>query len=121
MAVTYSAAAKTARMQAVLTTIGNNGKIKGYKSGPTLVATWNLPSTSGSVSGSVLTFNVSSIVASLTDTGTITSAEITTSGDTVVVSGLTVGTGGTDLVMSSNVVGSTGDTATLTSGTLTHA
>jgi hypothetical protein len=123
MAVTYSTAAKTARMTAVGDAIGNAGKIKGYTAGDVLVATWALPSPCyESSSSGVLTLDVNpDITATLATTGTITKATITTSADTVVVSGLTVGTSGTDLIMSSNVVASTGDTVTLQTATLTHA
>jgi hypothetical protein len=121
MAVIYASTLRTSRMDAVLTAIGNAGKIKGYTSGDVLVATWALPTPSGSVSGDVLTFDVDpDINATLATTGTITKATITTAADAVVVSGLTVGTSGTNLVMSSNVVGSTGDTVTLQTATLTH-
>jgi hypothetical protein len=123
MAVTYSTAAKTARMQAIGDLIGNNGKIKGYTSGDVLVATWTLPSPSADPAASgVLTFDINpDINAVLATTGTITKATITTSGDTVVVSGLTVGTSASDIIMSSNVVASTGDTVTLQTATITHA
>jgi hypothetical protein len=123
MAVTYTTAAKTARMEAVNSLIGNAGKIKGYTSGDVLVATWTLPSPSApAASNGVLTFDIDpDINAVLATTGTITKATITTSGDTVVVSGLTVGTSASDIIMSSNVVASTGDTVTLQTATLTHA
>ncbi len=124
MAVTYSTAAKTARMTAIGDLVGNAGKIKGYlANGSTLVATWALPSPcySSSANG-VLTFDIDpDIDATLSTTGTITLATITTSADVVVVSGLTVGTSGTDIIMSDNVVASTGDTVTLQTATLTHA
>jgi hypothetical protein len=125
MAVTYTAAAKTARMQAIGDLIGNAGKIKGYTSGDVLVATWTLPSPSApAASNGVLTFDVNpDINATLATPGTIAKATIATSADTVVLSGLTVGlTGsGADIVMSNNVVASTGDTVTLQTATLTHA
>ena len=131
MAVTYSTAAKTARMQAVADAIDGGsgaGKIKGYTSGDVLVATWTLDDpctgTDGGVSNGVLTFDVApDKQAVLATTGTITKATITTSADTVVVSGLTVTVtgGGGDLTMSDNVVASTGDTVTLQTATITHA
>lgn len=122
MAVTYSTEAKTARMDAIGTLVGNAGKIKGYTAADALVVTWTLPSPSaGAASNGVLTFDIDpDIAGTVAATGTITKATITTSADTVVVSGLTVGTSASDIIMSSNVVSNVGDTVTLQTATLTH-
>lgn len=127
MAVTYSAATKTARMNAVVTTIGTSGKLKLYTtSGGTLLATFTLASTAGTVSGSVLTLSdANGATAGILNTtaatgGTATYAEVTTSADVVVISGLTVGTTGTDIVLDNNVL-TASQAITINSGTFTHA
>jgi len=127
MAVVYAASTKTGRMNAVVTAIGTSGFIKFYTSnGGTLLATFALAATAGTVSGSVLTFSdANGATAGILNTtaaaaGTATYARITTSADADVVTGLTVGTSGTDFVMDNNVFTS-GQAITINSATITHA
>jgi hypothetical protein len=125
MAVTYSTAAKTARMTAVVGQIdagAGAGKLKIYTSGgSTLLATFTLADPCGTVSGAVLTFDFDpDLSATAGNTGTAAVATITDDADTVVISGLTVGTSGTDIVLDSVSITS-GQTVTLATGTLTHA
>ena len=125
MAVTYSSAAKAARMTAVRDLIDAGaaaGKLKIYTSGlGTLLVTFTLADPSGSVSGSVLTLDFDpDISATAAATGTAAAATITDSDDTVIISGLTVGTSGTDIVLDSASITS-GQTVTLATGTITHA
>lgn len=126
MSVIYSTAAKTARMNAVVSTIGTSGKLKLFSAADALLATFNLAATAGTVSGAVLTLSddnggadgILSTTASAA--GTATKASITTSGDVDVITGLTVGTSGTDLVLDNNVLAS-GQAITINSATITHA
>ena len=126
MAVTYSAATKTGRMNAVVTQIGTSGKLKLFTAADALLATFTLASTAGTVSGSVLTLSdANGATAGILNTtasaaGTATKATITTSADVDVITGLTVGTSGTDLVMDNNVLAS-GQAITINSATITHA
>ena len=56
MAIIYAASTKTGRMNAVVTDIGASGLMKWYTSnGGTLLATFALAVTAGTVSGPVLT------------------------------------------------------------------
>lgn len=126
MSVTYSTATKTARMTAVVTTIGTSGKLKLFNPSDALLATFTLASTAGTVSGAVLTLSDANgasdgiLSTTATTAGTATKASITTSGDTDVITGLTVGTSGTDLVLDNNVLAS-GQAITINSATITHA
>jgi hypothetical protein len=121
MAVIYASALRTTRMDAVLAAIGNAGKIKVYTSADTLLATWTLPTPSGSVSGDILTFDCDPDIAdsSADATGTASKATITTAADAVIVSGLTVGTGSENIVLNTASIVATA-TVTLQTGTITH-
>lgn len=126
MAVTYSASAKTARMNAVVTTIGSSGKLKLWTSGDVLLATFTLAATAGTVSGSVLTFSdANGATAGILNTtasgaGTAAKASITTSADVDVITGLTVGTSGADLILDNTSL-TAGQAITINSATITHA
>lgn len=124
MAVTYSTAAKTARMNAVIGEIdagAGAGKLKIRDSGNVVLATIVLTDPSGTASGGVLTFDFDpDISATASASGTAANAIITDSNDVTVISGLTVGTSGTDVVLDSTSITS-GQTVTITSGTITHA
>lgn len=126
MSVTYSTATKTARMNAVVSTIGTSGKLKLFSAADALLATFNLASTAGTVSGAVLTLSDANggadgiLSTTASAAGTATKASITTSGDVDVITGLTVGTSGTDLVLDNNVLAS-GQAITINSATITHA
>lgn len=126
MSVIYSTAAKTARMNAVVSTIGTSGKLKLFNSADALLATFNLAATAGTVSGAVLTLSDANggadgiLSTTASSAGTATKASITTSADADVITGLTVGTSGTDLVLDNNVLAS-GQAITINSATITHA
>ena len=126
MSVIYSAATKTARMNAVVTTIGASGKLKLFTAADALLATFPLAATAGTASGSVLTLSdANGATAGILNTtasaaGTAAKASITTSADVDVVTGLTVGTSATDLVMDNNILAN-GQAVTINSATLTHA
>lgn len=124
MAVTYDAAVKTARMQAVADQIDvgtGAGKLKIRDASNNILATFTLTDPCGSVSGSVLTLDFDpDISATASATGTAANAIITDSADNTKISGLTVGTSGTDIVLTSTSITS-GQTVTIQTGTLTHA
>lgn len=124
MSVTYDAAVKTARMQAVADQIDvgtGAGKLKIRDGSNNILATFTLTDPCGSVSGSVLTLDFDpDISATASATGTAANAIITDSADNTKVSGLTVGTSGTDIVLTSTSITS-GQTVTIQTGTLTHA
>lgn len=126
MAVTYSASAKTARMNAVVATIGSSGKLKLWTSGDVLLATFTLAATAGTVSGSVLTFSdANGATAGILNTtasgaGTAAKASITTSADVDVITGLTVGTSGADLILDNTSL-TVSQAITINSATITHA
>lgn len=126
MTVTYTTATKSARMTAVVTTIGTSGKIKLFTAGDVLLATFTLASTAGTVTNGVLTFSdANGATAGILNTtasgaGTATKASVTTSADVDVITGLTVGTSATDLVMDNNVL-AVAQAITINSATITHA
>ncbi len=126
MAVTYSTAAKNARLDAVTTLIDagvSAGKLKIRDGSNVVLATLTLADPCApAASGGVLTFDTSpSLEDSSADaSGTAANAIITDSADTTVISGLTVGTSGTDIVLTSTSI-TAGQTVTITSATITHA
>lgn len=125
MAVTYSTATKTARMNAVVTQIdagAGPGTIEiGTTGMGTVLVTLTMADPSGTVSGTVLTFDFDPDLSNTASaSGTAAEARIKDSNGTVCVSGLTVGTSGTDIVLDSVSITS-GQTVTLTTGTITHA
>lgn len=126
MAVTYTTAAKNARMDAVKTLIdagASAGKLKIRDSSNVVLATLTLADPSAAAaSGGVLTFDFDPDISdtSADATGTAANAIITDSDDTTVISGLTVGVSGTDIVVDSVSI-TAGQTVTITAGTITHA
>ncbi len=126
MAVTYSTAAKNARLDAVRVLIdagASAGKLKIRDASNVVLATLTLadPSAASAASG-VLTFDFDPDISdtSADASGTAANAIITDSDDTTVISGLTVGTSGTDIFLDSVSI-TAGQTVTITAGTITHA
>lgn len=126
MAVIYSTAAKTSRMNGVVSAIGSNGKLKLFTAADALLATFNLAATAGTVSGAVLTFSdANGATAGILNTtasasGTAAKATITTSADVDVITGLTVGTSAADLILDNTSL-TNGQAVTINSATITHA
>lgn len=128
MSITYTTAVKTARMQAVVTAIGTSGKLKLFASdGTTLLATFTMAATAGTVSGLVLTLSdANGGTAGILNTtasaaGTAAKASITTSADVdVLTNTLTVGASAADIILD-NCDLVLGQAITINSGTLTHA
>lgn len=130
MAVNYETAVKTARMNAVLTEIGNAGKVRVYTTGGsasgTLLAEFTLPTPSGTVSGTTLTFDIDPDINednnAANNSGTAAVAEIFKSdGTTKCVTGLTVGTGGQDITISPSTSITAGQQVTLVTLSIAHA
>lgn len=126
MAVTYSTAVKTARMQAVANAIDAGvgaGTLEiGTTAMGTVLATFQLVEPCGTVSGAVLTLDFDPDISDVSAdaTGTAAAAQIKDGSGVVVISGLTVGTSGADIILDSVSI-TAGQTVTLTAGTLTHA
>lgn len=125
MAVIYSTATKTARMNAVVTQIDAGAGAGVLQIGTTGMATvlaeFTLNDPCGTVSGAVLTFSgFPKSDTSANATGTAAAARIRDSNANDVVTGLTVGLSGSDINLDSLNI-TTGQTVTLNSATLTHA
>lgn len=126
MAVTYTTAAKNARLDAVRALIdagAGAGKLKIRDASNVVLATLTLADPSApAASGGVLTLDFDPDISdtSADASGTATNAIITDSDDTTVISGLTVGVSGTDIVVDSVSI-TAGQTVTITAGTITHA
>ena len=126
MAVTYNAATKTARMDAVIAQIDAGAGPGTLEIGTTgmasVLAILTLADPCGAAAAGVLTFDFDPDISdtSADATGTAAEARIKDLAGTVVISGLTVGTSGTDIILDSVSI-TTGQTVTLTTGTITHA
>ncbi len=123
MAVVYSVAAKNARLQAVVTTIGGTGVLEiGTTGMASILASIPLDAVSGTVANAVLTFAGFPKSDTTADaSGTAAEARIrTATGGQTVISGLTVATSGADIVLDSVTI-TAGQTITLNSAAITHA
>jgi len=124
MAIVYTAAVKTARMQALLDEIDNHASpayIEIGTAGMALVlATFVLSDPAGSVSGDTLTFTMPKSDTSADNTGTAAEAQIMDGGAVAKVTGLTVGTAATDIILDSVNITQT-QNVTLNTGSITHA
>ena len=123
MAVTYTTAVKNSRLTAVVTAIGATGVLEiGTTGMASILATINLNSTAGTVSGGVLTFSgFPKSDTSADNTGTAAEARIRTgTGGTDIVTGLTVNTTGANINLDSVSITQT-QTITISSATITHA
>jgi hypothetical protein len=128
MSVTYSAAVKTVRMDAVRAAIDGTSsagllKITAGTGGTgTVLATIALARPCGTASAGVLTFSgLPKSDTSADAAGTAYGAIITDQDGTTCISGLTVGTSGTDIIIDNQVI-VTGQTVTLiATSTITHA
>lgn len=123
MAFTYSATAKTARLQGVVSAIdvGGGGRIE-ILAGATILATILLNATSGTVSGSVLTLSgFPKEDSSADNTGTADGARIRRNDGTDIITGLSVGTSGTDVIIDNTSIVAGQTVRILASPTITHA
>lgn len=125
MAVTYSAAVKTARMQVVRDAIdagAGPGVLQiGTTAMGTVLATITLNDPSCTVSGDTLTFaGLPNEDTSADATGTAAAARIRDSDGNDVVTGLTVGTSGTNIIIDNTSI-TAGQVVRFNSGTIQHA
>lgn len=121
MALTYSTAVKTARMNAVVTALGASAKLQIGTSGmATVLATITLDATAGTVSNGVLTLSGMPKNVAASAAGVAAAARLRTSGDVDIITGLTVGTSGTDIIIDNTNIAS-GQTVNVTSVVITHA
>lgn len=126
MAVTYTTAMKTARMQAVADTLDAGAGAAVLEIGTSgmasVLATLQLVEPCGTVTNGVLTFDFDPDISdALADaTGTAAEARIKDGSGTSQITGLTVGTSGTDIILDSTSI-TANQTVTITAGTITHA
>lgn len=126
MAVTYSTAMKSLRMQAVADGIDAGAGAGSLEIGTTgmasVLATFTLTEPCGTVTNGVLTFDFDPDISdtSADNSGTAAEARIKDGGGTAVITGLTVGVGTGDIQLDSTSI-TAGQTVTLTTGTITHA
>lgn len=120
MAVTYTTAMKTARMTATRDTVANGTLEIGTAGMASVLATFGLSASGGSISNDVwtLAFDASTVAAG--NTGTAAAAQIKNSGGTAQITGLTVGTSGSDINLDNTSINS-GQNVTLSSAAITHA
>jgi hypothetical protein len=123
MTVSYIAALKSTRMQAVIAAIDANAAPAVLEIGTSAMALTLAAITLGKPSfteaGGIITV-IGSRSGTATNTGTAASARIKDGGGNIIVSGLTVGTSGADINLNSTAITS-GQTVTLSSGTITHS
>ena len=137
MAVNYTAALKTARMQSVCDLVGSKtlgaatgsftaGQIvigtASLSGGTGVLATVPMKTTPGSVSGSVFTIDCTAggLTVNASATGTAAKAELRNNAGTMICDSLTVGTSATDIILNSTSITS-GQAVTITAGTITHS
>lgn len=122
MAVTYTTAVKTARMNAVVTAAGTTAVLEiGTTGMASILATITLANPIGTVTNGVLTLTMPRSDTSADATGTAAAARIrTATGGTDIITGLTVGLSASDIVLDSLSI-TAGQTVTINSATITHA
>jgi hypothetical protein len=119
MAVTYTTAAKTARMTATRDHFAN-GTLEILTAADALLVTFGLDTAGGTISGAVWTLVFDNSTVAATGTGTAAKAQVKNSGGTANLTGLTVGTSGTDIVLNNTSIAAA-QNVTLSTATITHA
>jgi hypothetical protein len=120
MAVTYDSSVKTARITATRDAVANGTLEIGTSGMGSVLVTFGLSATGGSVSGSVWTLAFDASTVSAGAAGTAAAARIKDSGGVARITGLTVGTSGSDIVLDNASIAS-GQNVSLSSATITHA
>jgi hypothetical protein len=126
MAVTYSTACKTARLNAVVAQIDAGAGPGTFEIGTAgmavVLAVLTLADPCATVSGATLTFDFDPDItdSSANASGTAAAAQIKDSNGTVIISGLTVGLSASDIILDSVSI-TAGQAVTLTTGTIAHA
>ena len=121
MAMTYSTALKTARMNAIVTTAGSGAKLEiGTTGMATVLASFTFGAVLGTVSGGTLTFSGMPLSDTSADnTGVAAEARIRTSGNVDVITGLTVSSTSGNIILDNTSINA-GQTVNLNSGTIQH-
>lgn len=121
MAMTYSTALKTARMNAIVSIAGSGAKLEiGTAGMTTILASFTFGSVIGTVSGDTLTFSGLPLSDTSADaTGTAAEARIRTSGNVDIITGLTVSSTSGNIILDNTSINA-GQTVNLTSGTIQH-
>jgi hypothetical protein len=119
MAVTYDASVKTSRITATRDAVANGTLEIGTASMATVLATFGLSATGGTVSGSVWTLALDASTVAASAGGAAAAARIKDSGGTARITGLTVGTSSADIILDNTSINS-GQNVTLSSATITH-
>lgn len=119
MAVTYTTAAKTARITATRDHFAN-GTLEIQTSADAVLATFGLSASGGTISGDTWTLVFDAGTVTATGTGTAAKAVIKTSGAVADITGLTVGLSASDINLNNTSI-TTGQSVTLTSATIQHA
>lgn len=122
MAVIYTTAVKTARMNAVVTAAGSTAVLEiGTAGMASILATIALANPIGTVTNGVLTLTMPRSDTSADNTGTAAAARIrTATGGTDIITGLTVGLSSADVILDTLSV-TAGQTVTVNSGSIAHA
>lgn len=119
MAITYTTAAKTARMTATRDHFAN-GTLEIQNSGGTALAVYGFSASGGTISGGAWTITFDATTVSAVATGTASQAVIKTSGGVADLTGLTVATSGADVTLD-NVAIVSGQDVVVNSAVITHA
>ena len=119
MAITYSTAAKTARMTATRDHFAN-GTFEILTAADAVLATFGLSATGGTVTDGVWTIVFDAATVTATGTGTAAKAQLKTAGGVADMTGLTVGTSGADVTLDNTAI-ATAQSVTLSSATITHS
>lgn len=120
MSVIYATAVKTSRMTATMGDFTSGTLEIGTSGMATVLATFTLSGTGGSVSADTWTLAFVASTVAATAAGTAAAAQIKTSGGVAEITGLTVGTSGTDVVLDNTSIAS-GQNVTLSSASIQHA
>lgn len=120
MAVTYTTAAKLARITSTKDHFINGTLEIGTAGMATVLATFTLTASAGSAATDTWTLGFVSGSVSAAAAGTAAAAVIKTSGAAADITGLTVGVGSEDIVLDNNVIAN-GQTVTISSAAIQHA
>ena len=124
MTVSYNAALKSTRMQAVIAAIDADASPATLEIGQTgmslIILTFTLNDPSFSESGGIITMLGVPKSAVAANPGTAQEARVKSGSGTIIVSGLSVNTSAADIILN-NIIINSGQTVNLNSGTLTHA
>jgi hypothetical protein len=104
VSVVYSITAINARLQGVVTAVGNNGLLK-IRQGSTSLSTIQLANPCGTASGGVLTFSGTMVDPAASATGNADNVIVTDAASNTMISGLTVGIpgSGADVIISNGL------------------